>query len=77
MGTVRDPAPVTGFAANFSPIPRIAPPPFGRLKEGSGAAFADNSGELARSFDESVFGHTTYAPLRQFYFGSGKIHIFP
>src|SRR6266849_6102102 len=30
IGTVREPVPVTGFAANFSPIPRIAPPPFGR-----------------------------------------------
>src|SRR5690348_11420087 len=29
MGTVIDPVPVTGLAANFSPMPRIAPPPFG------------------------------------------------
>src|ERR1700674_5647653 len=28
-GTVSAPVPVTGFAANFSPIPRIAPPPLG------------------------------------------------
>src|SRR5580700_8539401 len=33
------------FGANFSPIPRIAPPPLGRLNEGSGAAFPDDSGE--------------------------------
>ena len=29
MGTVIEPLPVTGFAENFSPIPRFAPPPFG------------------------------------------------
>ena len=27
IGTVIEPVPVTGFAANFSPIPRMAPPP--------------------------------------------------
>ena len=31
IGTVMDPVPVTGFAANFSPRPRIAPPPLGKL----------------------------------------------
>jgi len=30
IGTLIEPVPVTGLAANFSPIPRIAPPPFGR-----------------------------------------------
>src|SRR5258708_34762212 len=30
IGTLIDPVPVTGLAPNFSPIPRIAPPPFGR-----------------------------------------------
>jgi hypothetical protein len=34
MGTLTDAVPVTGFAPNFSPIPRIAPPPFGRDIEG-------------------------------------------
>ena len=29
MGTVIEPVPVTGLAANFSPIPRMAPPPLG------------------------------------------------
>jgi hypothetical protein len=33
-----DPVPVTGLAANFSPIPRIAPPPLGSEIEGSGLA---------------------------------------
>ncbi|GHD82685.1 hypothetical protein GCM10010336_71150 [Streptomyces goshikiensis] len=33
-GTVMAPAPVTGLAANFSPMPLIAPPPFGRLTAG-------------------------------------------
>jgi hypothetical protein len=35
MGTVIDPVPVTGFAENFSPIPRIAPPPFGKERVGA------------------------------------------
>jgi hypothetical protein len=34
MGIVIEPVPVAGFAANFSPMPRIAPPPFERLIEG-------------------------------------------
>src|ERR1022692_4792576 len=38
MGTVTDPVPVTGLAANLSPSPRIAPPPFGRLICGATAA---------------------------------------
>ena len=36
IGTLREPVPVTGFAANFSPMPRTAPPPFG--KDNCGAA---------------------------------------
>jgi hypothetical protein len=35
IGTVIEPVPVTGFAANFSPIPRIAPPPLGNETEGA------------------------------------------
>src|SRR5262245_53181597 len=35
IGTVIDPVPVTGFAANFSPIPRIAPPPLGSDIDGA------------------------------------------
>jgi len=40
IGTVIEPVPVTGLAANFSPIPRMAPPPLGRLiaAEGLGVA---------------------------------------
>ena len=34
IGTLRDPVPFTGVAVNFSPIPRIAPPPFGSDIEG-------------------------------------------
>jgi hypothetical protein len=30
IGTLIEPVPVTGLAANFSPMPRIAPPPLGR-----------------------------------------------
>ena len=68
--------PVTGFAANFSPIPRIAPPPLGRLSEGNGVVFAGESGrcdELAfpdRSlgadfpFDGPSFGCIPFADAR-------------
>lgn len=35
IGTVIEPVPVTGLAANFSPMPRIAPPPLGREMEGA------------------------------------------
>src|SRR6266566_8244004 len=35
MGTVSEPVPVTGLAENFSPIPRIAPPPLGRESLGA------------------------------------------
>jgi hypothetical protein len=34
MGTAIEPVPVTGLAANFSPIPRIAPPPLGSEMDG-------------------------------------------
>jgi hypothetical protein len=30
MGMLSEPVPVTGFAANYSPIPRMAPPPLGK-----------------------------------------------
>jgi hypothetical protein len=33
-GTVMEPVPVTGLAANFSPMPRIAPPPLGSMIDG-------------------------------------------
>jgi len=34
IGTVNEPVPITGLAVNFSPIPRIAPPPFGKEMDG-------------------------------------------
>jgi hypothetical protein len=34
MGTLSEPVPVTGFAVNFSPMPRIAPPPLGSVRVG-------------------------------------------
>jgi hypothetical protein len=43
IGTLRDPIPVTGFAVNFSPIPRIAPPPLGNDIEGSFGWFSLDS----------------------------------
>src|SRR5437899_906644 len=40
MGTFIDPVLLTGLAANFSPMPRMAPLPFGRLiAGGTGAGF--------------------------------------
>ena len=35
IGTDMEPVPVTGLAANFSPIPRMAPPPLGREMVGA------------------------------------------
>jgi hypothetical protein len=48
MGTVIDPVPVTGLAANFSPIPLIAPPPLGR--DIAGGAGAPAEVEVAEEF---------------------------
>ena len=44
-GTDAEPVPVTGLAANFSPIPRTAPPPLGRATDGA-AGFCSVSGGL-------------------------------
>jgi hypothetical protein len=38
IGTDIEAVPVTGLAANFSPMPRIAPPPFGREIVGAATA---------------------------------------
>src|SRR5438309_5309978 len=35
-GTVSEPVPIIMLVVNFSPIPRIAPPPFGREIAGTG-----------------------------------------
>ena len=40
IGTLIEPVPVTGLAANFSPMPRIAPPPLGREIEGADTPFS-------------------------------------
>jgi hypothetical protein len=60
IGKVIAPLPVTGLAANFSPIPRIAPPPLGSVIAGA----AGDEGalvppellpeELPLSFDTTV-----------------------
>src|SRR5215204_714063 len=34
IGTDMEPVPLTGLAANFSPMPRMAPPPFGSEIDG-------------------------------------------
>lgn len=38
MGTVSVPVPETALTASFSPIPRMAPPPFGSERVGNGLA---------------------------------------
>lgn len=43
IGTLRDPVPVTGFAENFSPMPRIAPPPLGNDIDGDFSWFSLDS----------------------------------
>jgi len=35
IGTVSDAVPLTGLAPNFSPMPRMAPPPWGRATDGA------------------------------------------
>ena len=69
--------PVTGFAANFSPIPRIAPPLLGKLSEGNDAELDGASGGLTEfsrpdfslpaslRFTESAFGLMTFRPPNQ------------
>src|SRR4051812_41115530 len=51
MGTVTAPVPVAGLAANFSPMPRIAPPPLGSATAGGvarcGAAVCPGEGTSA------------------------------
>jgi hypothetical protein len=46
MGIWREAVPVTGLAENFSPIPRIAPPPLG--SEGTGTLGPDAAFETDR-----------------------------
>jgi hypothetical protein len=46
IGKVIEPVPVTGLAANFSPTPRIAPPPMGKEMVGAANAFFSCSPEL-------------------------------
>ena len=38
MGTDTEPVPLTGLAANFSPMPRMAPPPLGSSTRGDAIA---------------------------------------
>jgi hypothetical protein len=50
-----EPVPVTGLAPNFSPIPRIAPPPFGVDIAGKAWRFADCSRVAELEFCWSSF----------------------
>src|SRR5437867_1444608 len=54
IGTPIEPVPVTGLAPNFSPIPRIAPPPFGREMVGVPAWRWFSAGVLALGEESSV-----------------------
>src|SRR5436190_7790013 len=71
IGTVIEPVPVTGLAANFSPMPRMAPPPLGRVRfgttdgsdcdrgeaaPGDGVSFADGAAGLELKAGLSVRG---------------------
>jgi hypothetical protein len=58
MGTLIEPVPVTGFAANFSPVPRTAPPPLGREIEGA-VSFCSPSLRLVILSDASMVGPST------------------
>src|SRR5256712_2717899 len=68
-GTVIEPEPVTGLAANFSPMPRMAPPPLGSeiaggVKDPSLAGEdSDVSSVLVHAGVEGVGG--TYVGLRR------------
>ena len=53
-GTVNDPVPVTGLAVNFSPMPRMAPPPFGSAMDG-GAEADPLDAALDVPFDAGTF----------------------
>lgn len=58
MGTVSEPVPVTGFALNFSPMPRIAPPPLGSVI--AGAVNSDDAGPDVFSEEvEEAHGQTS------------------
>src|SRR5262245_12374663 len=48
MGTLSEPVPVTGLTASFSPSPRRAPPPCGRLRAGG----SKEEGELGEGEGE-------------------------
>src|SRR3990170_3296779 len=56
MGTDMEPVPVTGLAANFSPMPRMAPPPLGREMEGA-ARFCSPSGRPDAFSAEAIADH--------------------
>ena len=63
IGTIIEPVPVTGLAANFSPMPRMAPPPLGSASC-SGALVSNRSWPLELDFDGDVFGSSTAEPFR-------------
>ena len=59
IGTVIEPVPVTGLAANFSPMLRMAPPPLGNVTLGTSMAMPfffllSGAALLAEAFTEGV-----------------------
>jgi len=56
MGIVMLPVPVTGVAVNFSPMPRIAPPPLGSEMAGD---FTKNSSVFGAA---ERYGKTKFIP---------------
>jgi hypothetical protein len=61
MGTLIEPVPVTGFAANFSPMPRMAPPPLGSSTVGAATM---NDGLSLCSADESPLARVIAEELK-------------
>src|SRR5215217_5266579 len=56
IGSVNVPVPVAAFAENFSPMPRIAPPPFGSaIAGGVAVAVLADASELAAALPEAAF----------------------
>jgi len=49
IGMFKAPDPVAGLAENFSPMPRIAPPPLGRLMDGREPLLSSERGAGAAS----------------------------
>jgi hypothetical protein len=64
IGTDIDPVPVAEFTPNFSPIPRMAPPPVGREIDGTeNAPLPDDDSDVGEAFAFDVCGAEVGEPL--------------